>query len=266
MTSPFILFLCTLIILLTTCKSFLFRQFKIPVSSSCHFAQQDETQSTSESRWTNPDYSEVELLTFWKSVEPLMTVGASGVTPTLINALNHYSDHRNLVKVKVASDKFDSWNITQKFLEDPVLNQKVQLLEVRKRGFLVKRLVMLDDKPKRKRREDFSQEGEEEGENEQRKNGFSVMRERRTSSGGERRDSNTSNRTPQVQKKEITEEVPATGAIRRMREAKKESLASNGPFTGSARKSGPSFTSSGSRSSSARKSAPARFGRSTAGR
>lgn len=102
--------------------------------------------------WSNPSFSADQLKEFWNQNDPLMTVGAAGTTNSLLNSLNDLADHHNVVKVKFASDKINALETSEKFLSDERISKKVCLLEVRQRGFLVRRLQLLPPPPPKKPR------------------------------------------------------------------------------------------------------------------
>lgn len=88
-------------------------------------------------RWTNPAYEDSEINEWWKKRDPLLTIGSGGVNPSHINSLEQLVDQHNYVRVKLATDKINPHDIARKFVESEKLNGKIELLEVRKKGFMV---------------------------------------------------------------------------------------------------------------------------------
>lgn len=110
------------------------------------------------SLYTNPDVSRDVLKKLWLENDRLITVGSNGVTPSLLNSLDDFSNHHNVVKVKIASDIYPAMEITNKFMNDERIAQKVDLLEVRTTGFMVRRKVELPPKQKRVRKNHIPRE------------------------------------------------------------------------------------------------------------
>ena len=89
--------------------------------------------------YTNPDFSKDDIKQMWNSMEPLMTIGTSGVKDSHVNSLTDLTKHHSLVRIKLASDKIDAIQVANQFVLHEKLLVKLILIEVRKRGFLVKR-------------------------------------------------------------------------------------------------------------------------------
>ena len=78
-----------------------------------------------------------------------MTVGSPGVTNSLRNLLFDLSQSRNLVKVKIASTRYPVHEITQAFWEDDRISKSLRVIQIKQRSFLVQRLTLLPEKPKK---------------------------------------------------------------------------------------------------------------------
>lgn len=99
--------------------------------------------------WKNTDVEPDVLREAWEKHDPLMTVGASGVTDSLKSGLYELTKSHNIVKVKLASNKVPAMDIANLFMEDNRVSETVRLLEVRPRGFTVQRHELIPPKPRR---------------------------------------------------------------------------------------------------------------------
>lgn len=93
-------------------------------------------------RWLNPDYTPDELKGWYNSIDKsLLTVGSKGIAPSHINSLAELLNSHERVRVKIASDKMNIIEISKVFIEDPLLQGKAELLEIRKREFMIGRKI-----------------------------------------------------------------------------------------------------------------------------
>mmetsp|Transcript_27701 Transcript_27701/g.46534 ORF Transcript_27701/g.46534 Transcript_27701/m.46534 type:complete len:142 (-) Transcript_27701:2027-2452(-) len=90
-------------------------------------------------RWQNPNIPASRLEELWRGRDSLLTIGSAGVSKTHINSLSNLIDQHETVRIKLASNKMDAMGISKQFMDDEALCSKVELLEVRKKEFMVGR-------------------------------------------------------------------------------------------------------------------------------
>lgn len=90
-------------------------------------------------RWSNPLYEEVKINKLWNEREPLLTIGTVGVTKNHINSLYNLIQQHEVVRVKLSHDKLDAHKISQEFITSEQLQNQIELIDIRKRGIMVKR-------------------------------------------------------------------------------------------------------------------------------
>lgn len=89
--------------------------------------------------WSNPSYEAKDLNKLWNERDGLLTIGSSGVSQSHINSLFDLVSQHDIVRVKLASDKIDPFKVSDEFLTAAALAGRIDLLEVRRRGFMVRR-------------------------------------------------------------------------------------------------------------------------------
>lgn len=89
--------------------------------------------------WSNPSYEAKDLNKLWNERDGLLTIGSSGVSQSHINSLFDLVSQHDIVRVKLASDKIDPFKVSDAFLTAATLAGRLDLLEVRRRGFMVRR-------------------------------------------------------------------------------------------------------------------------------
>ena len=89
--------------------------------------------------WSNPSYESKDLNKLWNERDGLLTIGSSGVSQSHINSLFDLVSQHDIVRVKLASDKIDPFKVSDEFLTATALAGRIDLLEVRRRGFMVRR-------------------------------------------------------------------------------------------------------------------------------
>ena len=89
--------------------------------------------------WSNPSYEAKDLNKLWNERDGLLTIGSSGVSQSHINSLFDLVSQHDIVRVKLASDKIDPFKVSDAFLTAATLVGRIDLLEVRRRGFMVRR-------------------------------------------------------------------------------------------------------------------------------
>lgn len=89
--------------------------------------------------WSNPSYESKDLNKLWNERDGLLTIGSSGVSQSHINSLFDLVSQHDIVRVKLASDKIDPFKVSDTFLTSAALAGRIDLLEVRRRGFMVRR-------------------------------------------------------------------------------------------------------------------------------
>ena len=88
-------------------------------------------------RWSNPAYPPDQLNTWYLELQKsLLTVGAKGISPSHINSLIELLKSHERVRVKVASDRMNTMDVSKLFTEDLAFQDVGELLEVRKREFM----------------------------------------------------------------------------------------------------------------------------------
>lgn len=63
----------------------------------------------------------------------MLTIGAAGLTPTLLNGIREMMQYHYRLKVKVAHDRIDAWKIANDVVNDECMGGKVEILDVRKK-------------------------------------------------------------------------------------------------------------------------------------
>lgn len=153
------LILCSLVLITVFNLICAWRLPQINLNTRLYASKADPSPTLQKtSLYTNPDVSRDVLKKLWLENDRLITVGSNGVTPSLQNSLNDFSNHHNIVKVKIASDIYPAMEITNKFMSEERISQKVDLLEVRTTGFMVRRKVELPPKQKRIRKNHIPRE------------------------------------------------------------------------------------------------------------
>lgn len=98
--------------------------------------EKDDSEFTN---WSNPSYLAKDLNKLWNERDGLLTIGSSGVSQSHINSLFDLVSQHDIVRVKLASDKIDPFKVSDAFLTAASLAGRIDLLEVRRRGFMVRR-------------------------------------------------------------------------------------------------------------------------------
>ena len=89
-------------------------------------------------KWTNPLYEEEEVNKWFVDVgKSLLTIGSKGVTKSQINSLSELLKQHKRVRVKMANDKMDTKTISNEMINDEILLNKVDILQIRSREFMV---------------------------------------------------------------------------------------------------------------------------------
>lgn len=99
--------------------------------------------------WRHPLYPSSELKKGWETTDNLLTIGASGISLSHINTIVENAASHNFVKVKLASNRYSSMAIANTCMQDERLQKAVEVVEVRERGFLLRRLTLLPSRPVR---------------------------------------------------------------------------------------------------------------------
>ena len=88
--------------------------------------------------WKSPRYTQEKLEEWWKGKEfSLVTVGAAGLTPSIVNSVKVMMEYHYQLKVKIAHDKIDAWQVSKDLVENEKLEGKIEVLEVRPRMILL---------------------------------------------------------------------------------------------------------------------------------
>ena len=89
-------------------------------------------------KWTNPLYTEEEVNKWFIEVgKSLLTIGSKGVTKSQINSLSELLKQHKRVRVKMANDRMDTKTISTEMINDDILLNKVDILQLRSREFLI---------------------------------------------------------------------------------------------------------------------------------
>jgi RNA-binding protein YhbY len=89
-------------------------------------------------RWSNPIYSEDDLNKWYKSIgKHFIAIGVNGATPKHINNLHELLKSHQRVRIKVATDKIDTREIIEKFTNDEIFQDKLEVLQIRGREFMM---------------------------------------------------------------------------------------------------------------------------------
>lgn len=89
-------------------------------------------------KWTNPSYNEDEVNKWFVDVgKSLLTIGSKGVTKSQINSLSDLLKQHKRVRVKMANDKMDTRTISNEMINDEILLNKVEVLQIRSREFMI---------------------------------------------------------------------------------------------------------------------------------
>lgn len=99
--------------------------------------------------WRHPLHPSSELKKGWETTDNLLTIGASGISLSHINTIVENAASHNFVKVKLASNRYSSMAIANTCMQDERLQNTVEVVEVRERGFLLRRLHLLPSRPVR---------------------------------------------------------------------------------------------------------------------
>jgi RNA-binding protein YhbY len=122
-------------------NSFLTPSISILILNNDNINNIDEKESIIvDKRWLNPNYSQEQLNIWFCSLDKsLLTIGNKGVTSTHASSLYDLLSSHERVRVKIASDRLDIKKISDDLLDSECLLDKVELLEVRRREFMVGR-------------------------------------------------------------------------------------------------------------------------------
>ena len=94
----------------------------------------------SPTKWSNPNYSAEQLKQWWDGINrALISVGGKGVQQSHVNSLRESLRSHERVKVKLASDRMNSIDTAADFINNDLLKNNAELLECRKREFMVGR-------------------------------------------------------------------------------------------------------------------------------
>jgi RNA-binding protein YhbY len=89
-------------------------------------------------RWSNPNYSKEDLNKWFTSLgKSYMTIGMKGISESHINSLSELLQSHDRVRVRIASDKQNITEISNKFASHPRILSNSVLLEVRRREFMI---------------------------------------------------------------------------------------------------------------------------------
>jgi len=108
-------------------------------SSNAMIAGPDGNDATEFTNWSNPLYEAKDLNKLWNERDGLLTIGSNGVSQSHINSLSDLVSQHDIVRVKLATDKIDPFKVSDVFLSAEALTGRIDLLEVRRRGFMVRR-------------------------------------------------------------------------------------------------------------------------------
>jgi RNA-binding protein YhbY len=87
--------------------------------------------------WSNPNYPTEQLNAWYLELDKaLLTIGSKGISDTQINSLNELLKQHGRVRVKIASDRMDTRELSNKFASSEPLLSTAELLQVRRRGFM----------------------------------------------------------------------------------------------------------------------------------
>ena len=84
-------------------------------------------------------YTVEEARIHWRDHEHLLTIGSSGVKDSHKNSTHDLTNGHNYVKIKIATDKLNATAIAFDVVADERLVDKVHIVEIRPKGFLVAR-------------------------------------------------------------------------------------------------------------------------------
>lgn len=98
----------------------------------------DHTSNTD--RWVNSNFDAKETNKWFCDLKKsLLTIGTQGVRESHINSLQDLLKSHARVRIKLASDRISSKEIAAIFINHPTLIEKIILIEVRSREFMVGR-------------------------------------------------------------------------------------------------------------------------------
>jgi hypothetical protein len=89
--------------------------------------------------WYNPTYSVLDIDNWWRKRDPLLSIGAAGVTISHRNSLRNMLNHHNAVRVKLATDRLDPFIVAHQLVtkgdetQNPDFTDNIEVLEVRQR-------------------------------------------------------------------------------------------------------------------------------------
>lgn len=141
-------FCILLLIFLSVAYSFLLPRINRPhlnLKVRCvNIARDDAYPATVTLPWMSPKYPPNKIEEWWrKKKDSLMTVGKPGLTPTLINSVREMMESHWQIKMKLAHDKIDAWEVANKVVSDPSMGGKVEILAVRKKMIMFGQVKVL---------------------------------------------------------------------------------------------------------------------------
>lgn len=88
-------------------------------------------------KWYNKSFSKEDLDNWWNSLQkPLLTIGIKGVANSQINSLKELVTSHDKVRVKLASDKLDTYAIALEILNSELISNSLTVLQVRNREIM----------------------------------------------------------------------------------------------------------------------------------
>jgi len=111
----------------------------------CANVARDDTYPVSvDLPWMSPKYPPNKVEEWWREKkDSLMTVGKPGLTPTLINSVREMMESHWQIKMKLAHDSINAWEIANRVVSDPSMGGKVEILAVRKKMIMFGQVKML---------------------------------------------------------------------------------------------------------------------------
>lgn len=103
-------------------------------------ASSDSAAGAAFERYSNPSYARADVDRWWNELgDSLVTVGDKGVQSSHANSLLEYLYSHERVRVKLASDRVDSRDASEKLLANAELAALAEVLDIRKRGIMLGR-------------------------------------------------------------------------------------------------------------------------------
>ena len=90
--------------------------------------------------WSSPKFKREQLDLWWDMRDHFMTIGPAFVQPSHCNHLAALVHSHGVVRVKTSTDKVNPLSMVREFLANPVVSDKVQVLEIRERGAMFGRI------------------------------------------------------------------------------------------------------------------------------